>query len=123
MHKNSAIGLTVIGLIIIIIASLALCSCSSSVSSPQDSDFTIKVYGTADWSGSIMVVKADGSSITQSYDSIAPRTYSFTGHIVSCTFQKQVKVGTLSVDILKDGKLVKSGSTTAEYGVVSIATD
>ena len=42
--------------------------------------------------------------------------------LVSVSFQKKQSGGTLGVDIRKDGQSVASQSTSAEYGVVTAAT-
>jgi len=89
----------------------------------QDSTFTIEVSGTADlkFSGSYLVITADGTSTSRSVDGTVPQTYTVTGTMVSVSFQKRTEGGLLQVRILKDGRAVASESTTAAYGVVSVA--
>ena len=94
---------------------LALSGCSSSAK------FDISVGGDAPFSGAIMIVK-DGKSVQRSVDGQAPTSYSEEGTLVSVSFQKKAAKGTLSVSITKDGQPAASQSTTAEYGVVTAAT-
>lgn len=94
---------------------LLLAGCASN------SSFTINVTGSGPFSGSIMVVR-DGKSEQRSVEGTAPTSYSENGSIVSVSFQKKGAAGTLGVDISKDGKSVASQTTTAEYGVVTAAT-
>jgi hypothetical protein len=86
-----------------------------------NSSFTISVTGSGPFSGAIMVVR-DGKSEQRSVEGTAPTSYSEQGTLVSVSFQKKEASGTLGVDISKDGKTVASQSTTAEYGVVTAAT-
>ena len=63
-----------------------------------------------------------GSS--KSVDGTVPKTYTIEdpeGDIISAVFQKQGKSGELIVKLVKDGKVIKTESTTAEYGVVSVS--
>lgn len=86
-----------------------------------NSSFTINVTGSGPFSGSIMVLR-DGKAEQRSVEGTAPTSYSETGSTVSVSFQKKGTGGTLGVDISKDGHSVASQSTTAEYGVVTAAT-
>jgi len=85
------------------------------------SSFTINVTGSGPFSGSIPVIR-DGKSEQRSVDGTAPCSYNETGTLVSVSFQKKGTAGTLGVDISKDGQSVASQSTSAEYGVVTAAT-
>jgi hypothetical protein len=91
----------------------------------SDTEFQIKVSGTAGlpFSGSYMVVSSGGQSVSKSVDGTVPTQYSVEGMMVSVAFQKQTEDGTLKVEILRDGQVVKSSDTTAAYGLVSVATD
>ncbi len=70
-----------------------------------------------------MVVSSGGQSVSKSVDGTVPTQYSAEGKMVSVVFQKQTENGTLKVEILRDGKVIKSSDTTAAYGLVSVATD
>ena len=61
----------------------------------------------------------------KSVNGTVPETYTYTiespdGDIVGGTFQKQGKSGELIVELVIGGKVVKTESTTAEYGAVSV---
>jgi hypothetical protein len=86
-------------------------------------DDLFKEIPTVNFSGDYMVITSSGGSISRSVDDTTPVEYYIGGaDIVSCTFQKSGESGTLKVEILKGGKVVSSEYTTADYGVVSIAT-
>jgi len=59
-----------------------------------------------------------------SVDGTVPTTYTIgnpSGDIVSAVFQKQTEGGTLTVQLVKDGVVVASQTTTAAYGIVSVS--
>ncbi|QQE80879.1 hypothetical protein [Alicyclobacillus sp. SO9] len=94
----------------------------SNSSSP---DFTIKVTGTANtkFSGDIDVVASNGSSNSETKSGAVPQTYTVKkGAEVSVVLQKSGTTGTLKVEILHQGKLVKESSTKAQYGAVSVSS-
>lgn len=110
-------------LIIVAVAILVMLSAACS-SSPKDAEFSVRVEGTAGqkFSGSIMVIKADGSSVSESMTSDVPWGKPVKGTIVSASMQKQDDgAGTLRVRILKGSQAVAEGSTSAAYGVVAVA--
>ncbi len=74
------------------------------------------------FSGSYMVITSGGQTTSRSVDGTTPAEYTVKGYIVSCIFQKASEYGSLSVEIIKDGKVIASEYTTADYGVVSVAT-
>jgi hypothetical protein len=90
------------------------------------SSFEILVTGDpvgSKFTGSYMVVAGDGSSTSHSVQGSTPQTYVIQrALIVSAAFQKAGRDGTLSVEIRRNGERVKSGSTAAEYGMVTVAT-
>ena len=97
---------------------------SSSDSSSSDSAATgvqVRVNYDGQWSGSIL----DGEGTSQSFDGTGPETIDVEGdswNMISTTFQKSDSgSGKMTVEMIKDGKVAKSGSTTAQYGVVSVA--
>jgi len=91
---------------------------------PSESDFRIKIIGSQNlkFSGSYMIVTADGKSNSHTVDGIAPAEYDVKGWIISCSFQKQSEQGSLSVFIYRNGQLIDQSTTSAAYGVVTIAT-
>ena len=94
------------------------------LSSPSH-DFTIRVSGTSglDFSGSYSAMKAGISSSSETVYGVVPTQYWANGAAVSAAFQKQSESGTLKVQILKGGKVVKEEQTIAAYGVVSVGTN
>ena len=91
---------------------------SSSDSSSSASGVQIKVSSSGSWSGSY-----GDSSGQQSVDGSGTKTYQMDNpDIVSAVFQKENDdSGTLTVEIIEDGNVVESKSTSAAYGVVSTA--
>lgn len=81
---------------------------------------TVKVIYGGGWSGAIL--DDDGS---RSVDGSGTRTFSVRGGIISVTFQKMDDSSSrLTVQIIDgSGKVVAQQSTTAAYGVVSVAED
>ncbi|GAH92477.1 unnamed protein product [marine sediment metagenome] len=73
------------------------------------------------FSGNYILITSDGST-SRSVDGRTPAEYTVKGIIVSCVFQKTGEKGSLKVEILKGGTVVNSSSTTAAYGIVSVAT-
>ena len=91
--------------------------------SSENETFTIQVRGD-DWlefSGSYMVVTS-GSSQSQSVEGRVPQDYTVTGNIVSVSFQKKDKDGSLRVYLVKNGEVVKSAETRAAYGLATAAS-
>ena len=119
-----AISAVVLVAIVVTIIIIAGAGNGSGVLS-GDENYTIKVSGTADleFSGHYMVVNSDLTEGSKSVDGVVPAQYSVSGTIISCVFQKQVESGTLRVEILKSGQVVAESDTSADYGVVSVATD
>ena len=92
---------------------------------PSNSRFTIKVTGDEglEFGGSYNADTAFGGSISKSEEGKIPAEYEVYGITVSCVFQKKGEDGFMHVEIQKEGELIKSGYTSAAYGIVSIATD
>lgn len=91
---------------------------------PTESNFKIKIIGSYNvkFSGSYMVVTSDGKSSSHTIDGVVPVEYDVKGWIISCAFQKKSEQGSLSVLVYKNGQLIDQSTTTAAYGVVTIAT-
>lgn len=91
--------------------------------------YTIRVLSNplteteTEFSGSYMEVTTDSHSTSRSVDGTTPVEYQVYGMIISCCFQNQNDYGMLSVEILYKGKVIKSSYTTADYGVVTVATN
>lgn len=88
------------------------------------STYVVRVEGSPglSFSGSYMGVTSGGSQ-QQSVDGAVPANYTVSGNIVSATFQKKSEGGTLVVSIENNGSTVQKSSTTAAYGVVSLASN
>ncbi|MGB5924885.1 MAG: hypothetical protein WBH01_02180 [Dehalococcoidia bacterium] len=114
---------TIVGVIAVIIIIVVVLTCDGIV--PRDSTFDIKISGTGglEFSGSYMVTTSNGQVVSKSVDGMIPEQYSVSGTLVSVMFQKQTEEGTLRVEIVKGNEVIASEETTAEYGIVSVATD
>lgn len=107
---------------------VAVCGCTSnsdnntSASSSPDTPKAgtqIEVSYSGSWSGSY-----GDTSGQQSVDGRGTKKLDIPGNplVVSACFQKKDSgKGTLTVSIIKDGKVVESKSTSTQYGVVSIS--
>ena len=117
MKEDQIKQLTVCALLIVLIT-----GCGKTALT--EAEYTIRIAGTdgLKFSGSYMQVGSSGSSESQSIEGTVPAEYTIKGAIASVVFQKKERNGTLRVEIVRDGKVVKSAETSAEYGVVSIAT-
>ena len=115
-QKKRIIG---IGIIALVIFGLF----ASSILVIQASPYTVEIRVEGTWGIPFSGVYGDlGSS--KSVDGTVPKTYTIEdpeGDIISAVFQKQGKSGELIVKLVKDGKVIKTESTTAEYGVVSVS--
>lgn len=90
----------------------------SAVEQPKGVQVHIITDGS--WSGSIGDIGGQST-----YDGSGEDTIDLgdADSIVSAAIQKQTGDSSeLKVEILKDGKVIKDGSTTAEYGVVTVST-
>ncbi len=90
-------------------------------STPTVTGTQVQVSYDGPWSGAI---DQDGSS--QTVDGNGTETFNMTGNpsVVSVDFQKQDgSSGTFTVNILQNGNVVKTESTSAQYGVASTVTD
>ena len=93
---------------------------NNAANTPQAKGVQVHIIADSEWSGSI----GDAGS-QSSYDGSGEDTIDLGdgGNIVSAVIQKKTADSSeLKVEILKDGKVVKEGSTTAEYGVVTVST-
>jgi hypothetical protein len=94
------------------------------MASGGNSNYVIRVEGSPglSFSGSYMGVTSSGSQ-QQSVDGTVPASYNVSGSIVSATFQKKSESGSLTVSIEMNGRAVQKSTTSAAYGVVSIASN
>jgi hypothetical protein len=133
-------------LVVVLLTSIAGCS-SPAVSIPEEPappvpvvpaefTFVITVTGmskskdlksltgsdSVKFSGNYMTMTASGSSTSQTVEGTVPATYETTGSIVSCEFQNMGEYGWLDVTVTKDGAWAGQSTTSAAYGVVTVAT-
>jgi hypothetical protein len=94
------------------------------IASGGNSSYVVRVEGSPglSFSGSYMGITGGGSQ-QQSVDGTVPASYTVSGSIVSATFQKQSENGALTVSIEMNGHIVQKSSTSASYGVVSVASN
>jgi hypothetical protein len=94
-----------------------------------DSEYIISVSGNTPaviYSGTYTVVTSglfsgDDSKSTN-VEGWGTKEFTVRGKVVSVTVQKEVKEGTLSVEILKDGNVVSQSETSDAFGTVSVTT-
>ncbi len=101
-----------------------LFTCSGCSTGSVESNFTIKVAGTSglEFSGHYMTVTAGRISTWELVEGKVPDQYSVSGNTVSCTIRKKTEIGSLSIQIIKDGKVVWASGTNVAYGSVSAET-
>jgi hypothetical protein len=108
-----------VGIVVFLIIVLALIfaphSSNSATGSSGDS-YTIKVTYNGPWSGSV-----GGAGKIESVSGSGDKSFTVGGWPVSATFQKGSTYGTLKAEIWQGNELKQSGSTNADYGVVSIS--
>ncbi len=87
-----------------------------------ESNFTINISGTSglEFSGHYVTVTAGRISMWKLVGGKVPDQYSVSGNIVSCTIRKKTERGILSVQIVKDGKVVSVSKTEVAYGSVNL---
>jgi len=84
-----------------------------------EKEYVIKITGTPGLKFSGCYGNLEGD---QSVDGTVPMKYTVRGEIVSAVFQKKERDGTLTVELIRDGKVIVSRSTTAEFGIVSFGS-
>lgn len=96
----------------------------SNLSHNRSTQFTITVKGEdgMQFQGSYLVLDGAESS-SKSVGGTVPQTYTASGSMVSTSFQKKSSTtGILIVSVFRGNEFVKQESTTAPYGVVTLAT-
>lgn len=112
------IGLIIIG--VLLGGSTSDVNTSSSNDTAQASGVQVKIIYEGSWSGNIATAGASSSYDGTGDETIDVNASSFD--IVSAVIQKTDSDSSeLKVQIIKDGKVVKESSTSAEYGVVSVS--
>ena len=85
--------------------------------------YTVRVKGTSGlmFEGSCRA-ESPGVSSKGGFTGKIPAEYSFSGSRISCSLQKRQEAGRLTVEILKGGRRMTSGTTSAAYGLAAVAT-
>lgn len=83
----------------------------------------IKITGSPGlkFQGTYMSIEAGGASVSRSVEGVVPETFYSKGAITSVVFQKNQPEGFLEVTFVRNGQVVAKQSTTAEFGVVTVA--
>lgn len=108
-----------IGIVVLVMFGLIVSFSLLAQASPHAVEIQVEGTPGLSFSGSY----GDAGS-QKTVDGTVPETYTIEeleGGIVSAVFQKRGREGELMVKIVKDGRVVQSESTTAEYGVVAIS--
>lgn len=96
-------------------------ACSEAVGGSVKT-YEVRVTGDAGaFTGNLTVTDKDGAVQQQSVQGTAPQTFTAEGRSVVMVAQKKETAGTLKVEIAEGDKIVKSGETTADYGVVTVS--
>jgi len=80
----------------------------------------VLIYSDTSWSGSVLD-SSDDSATRDGTGNSKILIQCTNNAIYSLTMQKQTDFGYLTVVIIQDGKILDSKSTSANYGVVSLA--
>lgn len=105
-----------------LIAVALLAACDPSLMASKATTHEVAVTGTPGltFSGSIGTL-----GDTRTVEGTVPATFSVTPDktikVVSAVIQKKEEAGTLTVEIRSVGQTVKTGTTTAEFGLVNIS--
>ncbi len=114
------VSITIISLLLVLIS-----GCIGSA----DSEYHITISGSVPaviYSGTYTVVTSslfsgDNSKSTD-VQGWGTKEYTVKGKVVSVTVEKEVKDGTLRVEISKDGNVVAQSETSDAFGKVSVTT-
>lgn len=107
--------------VVLVASSISGAGSSSSTSSSSSKSIQVKVNYNGPWAGAYYT---GGTAI--SVEGSGSQTYTLTNpnYAVSAMIQKKDdSASELSVEIIEDGNILKTGSTTASYGIVSISTE
>ena len=112
LNKNFLIGLVVVAILLFFIFK----SSSSSVSSGP---YTIEISGTSGigFSGSV-----GGGSTSRTVDGTVPTTYTVYGWPAVAVIQNTKDYGTITVTIKENGETIKTETTRASYGIVTVSS-
>lgn len=120
---------------IVLIVAISGCTSSNTTTSSNDTSTSEASNNTETSTASsqnvILKVTSDGSWSGSIQDDTGQRSVDGSGNqefdlgpnpgIVAATMQKQGASGSLTVELVKGGKTVKTQTTTADYGVVTVS--
>jgi hypothetical protein len=94
------------------------------LSKDTNSHFTIRVSGTEGlkFSGHYSIVGTKALPEPVHAHAEAPGEYKGKGVMALCSFRKLTEMGSLKVEILRDGKVISEAVTSAPFGYVSLKT-
>ena len=105
-------------------ASLFLAACpGEGAASSGDQPFTIRIAGDRgqSFSGSYVLMKADGNIVTEAFEGTAPRDFRAEGLQIDVTIQKTTPMGYLEVQLLRGREVVDEDSVTAAFGSTTLS--
>lgn len=100
-----------------VITSISMINAQMAVGSDQA---VVQINSNTKWSGSILDSSFDSATKDGHGNANIPIVCTSYG-IYSLVIQKQTESGTLTVSVIQDDKTLDSKSTTAAYGLVSLA--
>ena len=112
MNQKTMISITLMAALTIAIVSTGISTVNAA---------TLVIKSNTKWSGSIMDSGFDMASQDGSGNQNFEVDCSQGMKIYSTMFQKQDESGSLTVSLIQDGNMLDTKTTTAAYGVVSIA--
>jgi len=90
--------------------------------STKDGYVKLIINSNTYWSAVIL----DGNQSTSSFDGYGDASYDIPCgkiNIVSLNLQKQVEFGYIEIQLVQNGKILNQASTTAQYGIASVASE
>jgi len=119
MSKQAQIAVAVIAIIVIfsLIEVGIWWSTIRGAPGMSQATFTFVVDSNTEWSGAFGTLE-EGQRTEEGF---GDASFTFHGSIASACVQKMTEYGYLTVEILKDGQVVASQSTSASYGVVTVS--
>jgi hypothetical protein len=94
----------------------------NNLPSTVDQVFTIRAAGDSGqaFTGSYVLLKADGNIISSTIEGNAPRDFRVEGIQVDVTISKASATGYLEAQILKGRKVVAEGSVSSAFGSLTL---
>ena len=108
---------------LLLVSSLFFTACPGTSTEMADDTFTIRVAGDNGqaFTGSYVLLKADGSIINNAISGTAPEDFKIDGLQVDLILPKTSATGYLEAKIMKGRKVVAEGSVSSAYGSLTLA--